>query len=310
MQDRIDDYLSTLQLERGRSLLTIESYESTLKAAATMFAKLGRHDWASVTKEDATAWVHSLGRQAPRTLMRKLAALRGLARHMVRAGSLADDFTALLSSPKLDKPLPRALTQESARRVVEAFNGADQYSVRNRAILELFYGSGLRATEVCTVPVGGVDFSGGMVRVIGKGNKERITPVNEATMAAIRRYVEMRPKFVKGGTPEALFLSDRGRQMSRHQVWCVVREASLRSGLESKPESETNPAKKRRHRVHPHVLRHSFGTHLLHGGADVRAVQVMLGHESVATTQIYTKVDARQMMETHTKFHPRNQEHG
>lgn len=308
MQVQIADYLSALKLERGRSPLTIESYESTLKSAAAFFGGLGRCDWLSVTKKDADQWLHDLGRQAPRTLIRKLAALRGLARYLVVKGALQDDFTALLVAPKLDKLMPRSLTEERARKVVEAFKETDAYSVRNRAILELFYGSGLRATEVCTVPFAGVDFSGGMIRVTGKSGKVRTIPVNEATVTAIRRYVELRPKFAKTGKPEALFLSDRGRPMSRHQVWNVVREAALRAGIEAKPTANRNPTKKRRHQVHPQVLRHTFGTHVIHGGADVLAVQEMLGYESVAATQIYTQIDPRRMLDALDNFHPRNRQ--
>lgn len=178
MQVQIANYISALQLERGRSPLTIESYESTLKSAAAFFCGLGRCDWLCVTTEDADRWLHDLGRQAPRTLIRKLAALRGLARYLVVKGAIQDDFTAMLIAPKLNKLLPRILADDDAKKVVEAVDGTDQYSVRNRAILELFYGSGLSVSELCNLSVEGVYFRDGFVHVTGRCEKERITDLS------------------------------------------------------------------------------------------------------------------------------------
>ena len=317
--DPIEAYLGYLELERGRSRLTIEAYRDALSRAAAFLARSrGRQDWQAVTREDAAAWSVKLGSFAPRTQMRMLAPFRGLAAYLVREEIRPDSFADLLAGQKIEKALPRALPAELSGRVVEAFGGADLYSIRNRAILELFYSSGLRASEICSLGLGGLDQNGGFVTVIGKGSKERIVPTGASALAAIARYLELRGRFCHGRAHKELFLSDRGRPMSRFQLWRVVAEASFRAGIDPSPDPRlrrpgedknprtANKGRKRLYRVHPHALRHSFATDLLRGGAALRAVQEMLGHESVSTTEIYTKVSKATMIRAHGRFHPRN----
>ena len=292
----IDGFIAFLDLERGLSRHTRENYQRDLDQAAAFLAKTGAKDWRQVRPAEAGAWLQDLSRRgfAPASLARKLAALRVLARYLMRENLRPDDFAALLLGPKLGRRLPQTLSTEQVARLLAAADGGDPAGLRDRALLELFYSSGLRVSELAGLSLQQIDLENGFLRVFGKGSKERVVPMGGRAAEALATYLASgRPHFVKPRTGSELFLSNRGAALSRVRLWMLVKEYGRRAGL---PEG-----------VKPHLLRHSFATHLLGGGADLRAIQEMLGHASIATTQIYTAVEPQRLLDHHAKFHPRNQ---
>jgi integrase/recombinase XerD len=292
----IDGYIAFLDLERGLSRHTRENYQRDLDQSAAWLARQGVADWRKVSAAEAGAWLHSLTRAdfAVASLARKLTALRVFARYLVREKIRPDDFTALLAGPKLGRCLPETLSSEEINRLLAAPSGGDPGSLRDRALLELFYSSGLRVSELGGLMLQQIDLEQGFLRVFGKGSKERVVPIGGRACAALTTYlVSGRPHFVKARTGSQLFLSNRGGALSRITLWFIVKKHARRAGIAQN--------------VKPHLLRHSFATHLLSGGADLRAIQEMLGHASIATTQIYTAVEPQRLLDQHAKFHPRNQ---
>jgi integrase/recombinase XerD len=292
----IDGYIAFLDLERGLSRHTRENYQRDLDQSAAWLARQGVADWRKVSAAEAGAWLHSLTRAdfAVASLARKLTALRVFARYLVREKIRPDDFTALLAGPKLGRRLPETLSSEEINRLLAAPSGGDPGSLRDRALLELFYSSGLRVSELGGLMLQQIDLEQGFLRVFGKGSKERVVPIGGRACAALTTYlVSGRPHFVKARTGSQLFLSNRGGALSRITLWFIVKKHARRAGIAQN--------------VKPHLLRHSFATHLLSGGADLRAIQEMLGHASIATTQIYTAVEPQRLLDQHAKFHPRNQ---
>ena len=291
----IDAFIAFIDLERGLSRNTREGYQRDLDQAAAFLSKRGARDWLSATRAQAEAWMRALTRAgaAATTLGRKLTALRMFARFLVRENRRPDDFTALLTGPKFPRRLPGALSLDEVRRLLAAPAGGAPAALRDRALLELFYSSGLRVSELAGLAIQQVDLAGGFVRVFGKGSKERVVPVGGRACDALGAWIASgRPHFVKGRTGSQLFLNNRGTGMSRVMLWMIVKKHARRAGIEKA--------------VKPHLLRHSFATHLLSGGADLRAIQEMLGHASISTTQIYTAVEGRRLVDHHAKYHPRN----
>ncbi len=287
--------MAFLELERGLSRHTRSGYQGDLDQCAAFLAGRGAADWRKVTSEQASAWLRSIsrGRFAAASLARKLTALRVFARFLVRENLRRDDFAALLAGPKLSRRLPGTLTAAEIVRLLAAPTGGDPRALRDRALLELFYSSGLRVSELAGVVLQQLDLEQGYLRVFGKGSKERVVPVGSRARDAIAAYLASgRPHFVKPRTGSQLFLSNRGAALSRVMLWMIVKKYARRAGIAGN--------------VKPHALRHSFATHLLTGGADLRAIQEMLGHASISTTQIYTAVEPRRLMEHHARFHPRN----
>lgn len=290
----IQDFLNTLALERSLSPNTEKAYGGDLDQCAAFLARQRVADWSAVRGEQAAAWVHSLsaGEYTPASLARKLTALRVFARHLVREKVRADDFTALLSAPKLGRRIPGTLSADEISRLLAAPIGGEAAALRDRALLELFYSSGLRVSELAGLTLQQLDLESGFLRVFGKGSKERVVPVGSQARDALAAWLTAgRPRFVKKATGSQLFLNNRGTALSRVALWMIVKKYAKRAGLTRN--------------VKPHLLRHSFATHLLGGGADLRAIQEMLGHANIATTQIYTAVESGRLREHHAKFHPR-----
>jgi integrase/recombinase XerD len=285
-------------MERSLSKNTVIAYRRDLDQAANYFAqKHAAKDWPAVTAEHAAAWVHSLsaGRYSVASLARKLTALRMLARFLVREKAREDDFTALLSGPKLRRPMPHTLNENEVARLLTAPSGGEPRALRDRALLELFYSSGLRVSELAALMLQQVDLDHGFIRVFGKGSKERVVPVGGKARDALTTYlVSGRAHLVKAKTGSQFFLNNRGTALSRVALWMIVKQHAKRAGIAKN--------------VKPHALRHSFATHLLTGGADLRAIQEMLGHASISTTQIYTAVEPQRLVDHHAKFHPRNRD--
>lgn len=292
----IDAFIAFLNLERGLSHHTQSGYQSDLDQCAAFLATQGQKSWRQADAAVVVSWIHSLPASYSDTSMaRKLTALRVFARFLVRDERRKDDFTTLLSGPKLTRRIPGSLTTEELERLVAAPTGGTPLALRDRAILELFYSSGLRVSELSGLMLQQVDLENGFLRVFGKGSKERVVPVGGRAREALQSYLDAaRSHFVKTKkTGSQLFLSERGTAISRKMLWVLVKKYAQRAGLEKA--------------VKPHLLRHSFATHLLNGGADLRAIQEMLGHANIATTQIYTAVEEKRLVEQHAKFHPRNQ---
>lgn len=291
----IEAFLGFLGLERGLSKNTLSAYRSDLDQCAAFLVKRRVGDWRRVTRTSAGEWLHSLNGRvcSPASLARKLTALRGLARFLVREKIRADDFTELLAGPKLTRRIPGTLTPEEIARLLAAPVGGDARALRDRALLELFYSSGLRVSELAGLTLQQVDLEQGFLRVFGKGSKERVVPVGGKAADAVATYLAAgRPALVKPRTGSQLFLNSRGAALSRVTLWKLVKKYAARAGITKN--------------VKPHGLRHSFATHLLTGGADLRAIQEMLGHASISTTQIYTAVESKRLLDQHAKFHPRN----
>jgi integrase/recombinase XerD len=294
-------WLAHLDVERGAARNTLSSYRRDLRRYVAFLAGQGVREPADVTEGHVTAFVAALrqgdAEHVPLTATsaaRCLVAVRGLHRFLLLEGVTAHDPAADVRPPAAPKRLPKAISTTQVEALLEAASvGGTPSSLRDRALLEVLYGCGARISEATGLDVDDIDLEGGAVRLLGKGSKERIVPVGSFARAAVEEYlVRARPGFaVRGlGTP-ALFLNSRGGRLSRQSAWAALRASAERAGLGTT--------------VSPHTLRHSFATHLLDGGADVRVVQELLGHASVTTTQIYTLVTGDRLREVYAAAHPR-----
>jgi integrase/recombinase XerD len=268
---------------------TIEAYRRDL----TAFAEWSTKDLAAVEQEDVERYVAELRAAglAATTIARRAAALRSFFKHQVLVGARAENPAAEVGLPKRTRRLPRTLSPGEAERLVEAANGTTPRALRDRALVELLYGAGLRVSEAVGLERGAVDLDARLVRPTGKGDKERIVPIGREAVEALRRYLARgRPFLDRRHRPE-LFLNAQGGALTRAGAFLILRRLAEKASLD--------PA-----RVHPHLLRHSFATHLLEGGADLRSVQEMLGHADLATTELYTHVSDRRRKEAYFAAHP------
>ena len=268
---------------------TVEAYRRDLTGLASW---LGR-PLASVTTEELERWVAELRAAglSPATIARRIASLRSLFRHLVLIGTVSGNPAAELELPRRIRKLPRTLSPGEAERLIDAAAGTTPRALRDRALVELLYGAGLRVSEAVSLDRAGVDLDQRLVRTIGKGGKERVVPVGRQAVEALRRYLARgRPHLDRRHRPE-LFLNAQGGPLTRAGAFLILRRLAAKAGLE--PE-----------RVHPHLLRHSFATHLLEGGADLRSVQEMLGHADLSTTELYTHVTDRRRREMYFQAHP------
>jgi len=292
--EAVEAYLAVLELERGLARNTTASYNSDLTQFAAAVAAMGCTRWSAVTPANVSEWIYGLAKRefATSTLSRKLAAVRGFARYLLKEGVCTKDFTELVEGPKARRKVPSSLSLKDMERLLAAPDEATPHGLRDRAILELFYSSGLRVSEMSALRLQNLDLEQGFIRVFGKGSKERLVPVGERARRMVDRYLSAaRPNFVRSKTGSALFLSERGLPISRKTIWVIVKSCAKKAGISQA--------------VKPHLLRHSFATHLLTGGADLRAIQEMLGHADISTTQIYTSVEGKRLVDQHAKFHPR-----
>lgn len=305
-------YLDHLAIERGLSNNTVGSYRHDLARYHDYLAGAGIHTLGEITPETLRAFLQAAaagedGKNplAASSIARLMASLRGFHGFMLNERLSSTDPTESLENPRLARPLPKALSITQTRALLEAFSGEDPASLRSRALLETLYASGTRVSEVCALDVDDLGILAGseaaasgensitLVTVTGKGNKQRLVPLGEYAVKALEAYlVRARPQLAqKGRGSSALFLNLRGGRLSRQSTWSIIREAAEKAGIKTP--------------VSPHSLRHSFATHMLEGGADVRVVQELLGHVNVTTTQIYTKVTATLLREVYQETHPR-----
>jgi integrase/recombinase XerD len=289
----LDGFLALLAARRAPR--TVEAYRSDL-AQLTAFL---RAPVAGATTADLERYVAELRARglAGSTIARRVAAARSFFRHLQLLGIREDNPAAELALPRRRRKLPRTLSAGEAERLVEAANGTQPRDLRDRALIELLYGAGLRVSEAVSLERAGVDLDGRFVRCVGKGSKERVVPIGRRAVEALRRYLSRgRPFLDRRHRPE-LFLNARGGPLTRAGAFLILRTLAARAGLE--PE-----------RIHPHLLRHSFATHLLEGGADLRSVQEMLGHADLATTELYTHVSDRRRRELYYQAHPHARRRG
>ena len=288
----IDEYLGSLQVERGAALNTLAAYRRDLKGFESFLAR-EHHTIADVGVTDLSRFLGALRRRGlgSRSIARHLSAVRGLYRFLLDAGRVRRDPTQHLDSPRPARRLPRTLSLEDAAALVEAPDTTRPDGLRDRALLELLYASGLRASEALGLRIEDVNFKAGYVMVIGKGDRQRLVPAGARALDWVRQYLTtVRPRQVRRECP-TLFLNRAGGAMSRQALWGLIRRAARRAGL--------------RAAVSPHTLRHSFASHLLERGADLRSVQAMLGHVDISTTQIYTHLPSSVVHDMYRKFHPR-----
>ena len=296
MTPHIDAFLLHLATERGLSV----NYQLLVRRVLETFASwYGREheseDIASVTTQHISAFLgHRKGDGLiPSSLRVELIALKIFFRWLAARGRRVGDPAEPVLPPRVEQSLPDTLNEPEVRRLLESVTGLEPLDLRDRAILEIFYASGLRISEVTGSRLENLSLEEGWVRVTGKGNKTRLVPVGAAARDAISRYLDSaRPRLVKPKTKSFIFLNRNGGQLTTARVWQIVKERATAAGMDAD-------------RIYPHLLRHSFATHLLSNGADLRVIQEMLGHADIATTQIYTHVDQKRLKDTHRKFHPR-----
>jgi len=294
-------YLDALSAERGLSRHTVAAYRSDLERLGEGLARGGERDLLSADASALAAHLRELRRHglAPRSISRAQSALRGFYAHAVATGERADDPSLNLTPPKLWRTLPKVLSQGEVEALLAAPDPATPLGLRDRAMLELLYATGLRVSELVGLELPQLRGAGSGARqeidflvAFGKGSKERVVPVGEEAAAWVLRYLrEVRPRLAAGERHLAVFVNRYGQAMSRQGFWKILRGHALAAGLRTAPS--------------PHVLRHSFATHLLEHGADLRAVQMMLGHADISTTQIYTHIHQQRLKSLYDRFHPR-----
>ncbi|HEU4857209.1 MAG TPA: site-specific tyrosine recombinase XerD [Rhodanobacteraceae bacterium] len=290
----IDAFLEGAWSRDGLADLTLIDYRGDLERCASWLAQHAQ-GLLRATRADLFDYLAARNRAGigARTNARELTALRRFYADQVRRDAAFEDPTLLLDAPKLPRTLPKALAEREIERLLEAPDAGTPLGLRDRAMLELMYACGLRVSELVALPLAGLNLRSGVLRVTGKGGKERLVPIGETCTDWLDRYLrEARPVLAKGRETPALFLSNRAAGMTRQMAWMIVKKHALTAGIAAK-------------RISPHVLRHSFATHLLNHGADLRALQMLLGHSNLSTTQIYTAVAREGLKRLHSQHHPR-----
>ena len=293
------DFLAYLEFERGLSRNTLDAYRTDLLQFGRF---LEQRDVSALDAQpgDVADFLEFLARgdgdarppASPATIHRKSACLRSFYRHLRRDGLLERDPTATLSTPRRARKLPQVLTRGEVEKLLSQPRGTEPAALRDRALLELMYACGLRASEAIGLELMDVDIQEGVLRARGKGSKERVVPIGQAALKALRIYLERgRPALVKGAAEPHLFVNFRGGSLTRQGLYKIVRRHAVTAGLAD--------------RMSPHTLRHTFATHLLSGGCDLRSVQEMLGHADVATTQLYTHLSSERLKDVYFRAHPR-----
>jgi integrase/recombinase XerD len=299
LDDALEDFLIWLAVEKGRSPNTLSAYRRDLHRYADHLARRSSTPLTAID-DDVIAFVHVLTGEglAPSSSTRTLVAVRGMHRFLVAEELRADDPAAEIEMPRVPRGLPKALTLEQVTALIEVVTGDDAVARRDRAILETLYGTGVRISELVGMSLGDADLHDGLVRVLGKGSKERIVPLGRHAASALSEWFTasgrgvMEPeRWARRDDADAVFLNQRGGRLSRQGAWGVVRGYGQKVGLIGE--------------LSPHVLRHSCATHMLDHGADIRTVQELLGHASISTTQIYTKVSTERLLAVYRAAHPR-----
>ena len=286
----LERFLDALWLEAGLSRNTLSAYRSDLEA----FSAWLKASPATATREHLQVYLAECVSRGirPRSTARLLSSLRRFYQYLLREQLITDDPTAQIESPKLGRPLPKSLTEEQVEKLLQAPDAGTALGLRDRAMLETLYATGLRVSELVGLTLQQVNLQAGVVKVIGKGDKERLVPLGEEAIEWLQRYLnEARAKLLHGQTSDALFPTARGAAMTRQAFWHNLKRYTRVAGIET--------------HLSPHTLRHAFATHLLNHGADLRVVQMLLGHVDLSTTQIYTQVARERLKQLHAQHHPR-----
>ena len=290
----IDQFLDAIWMERGLSKNTLIAYGNDLNGFANWLHTQSALNLLLVRRENVQAYLaHRLARQtSPRTAARQLSTLRRFYAWLLRGNRILEDPTALIEAPRLGRPLPKTLTEAEVEALLGAPDTTTVLGLRDRAMLEILYASGLRVSELVNLIPSQINLQQGVVRVTGKGNKERLVPLGEEAIVWLERYLsEARPSMLNGRPCDAVFVTQRRDAMTRQAFWYKIKRQAIAAGID-KPLS-------------PHTVRHAFATHLLNHGADLRVVQMLLGHSDLSTTQIYTHVARARLKELHARHHPR-----
>ncbi|MEE4203327.1 MAG: site-specific tyrosine recombinase XerD [Halieaceae bacterium] len=290
----VERFLNALWSERGLSDNTLSAYRSDLMRFDRWLQQRPSTDLVSGNASDIQAFMGEALREgrSQRSMARFLATARAFYRYLQREGVISDDPTALIENPKQGRPLPKSLSEADVERLLEAPDTADDIECRDRAMLEVLYATGLRVSELVNLQLNQLSMNQGVIRVLGKGSKERLVPVGEEALSWIQRFASgPRAALLHGRASDVLFPSNRGGAMSRQAFWYRIKLYGRRAGIQS--------------HLSPHTLRHAFATHLLNHGADLRVVQMLLGHSDLTTTQIYTHVARARLKTLHQQHHPR-----
>lgn len=300
MREDIEAFLNYLKVENGFSQHTIAAYRNDLFQLSNFIEEQNPGGWptslSKIDRQTLISYILDLKKReyAPATVARKIAAIKSFSGFMVAEGKLQDDPTENLTSPHLGKPLPKVLSIAEVRRLLEEPAKSDTAeALRDRAMLELLYATGMRVSELVALNPDNVNTKDGYVRCFGKGSKERLIPIHPQSAQILDKYIEhSRPKLLNGQHGEtALFLNQRGQRLTRQGFWQILKGYAKAAGLKVN--------------ITPHTLRHSFATHMLSGGADLRSVQEMLGHQNISTTQVYTHLTSEHVRQSYEKAHPR-----
>jgi integrase/recombinase XerD len=294
MYELLDQYLNFLTVEKGASFNTLEAYGRDLNKYVAFIEKKGIHSIANITPDEVISWLSELRGQglAANSVNRGLAAIRGFHKFLLVERKTDNNPLANIKLAKIWMRLPDTLSREEMNMLLSCPGVGTKSALRDTAMLELMYATGLRVSELISLKMNSINWQVGYLTTIGKGNKERIVPIGRSAYDFLYRYVqESRAAFIKKRQTDILFLNKSGTAFSRQGFWKMVKKYATEVGLQKK--------------VHPHTFRHSFATHLMEGGADLRSVQMMLGHADISTTQIYTHVTRERLKEVHRKYHPR-----
>ncbi len=289
----IDLFMDHLSVERGLSPNTLEAYSRDLLDVGRYLEEQGFSGWEGTSLQGLTDYLESTGTSlSQRSKARRIAAIRSFFKFLEVQGKLRENPASRMHLPKLSPPLPKVLTKSEVEALLAQPDSRKPLGQRDKAMFELMYAAGLRVSELTGLRLQQVHLQAGYLLVQGKGGKERPVPIGEYASAAMKDYLDQaRPKLVKNAGLDAVFSNNRGETLSRQGVWKIIKRYALLAGISKE--------------LTPHTLRHSFATHLLENGADLRSLQAMLGHSSISTTQIYTHVTRERLKEVHRKFHPR-----
>lgn len=301
MQAQVQQFLEFLTAEKGFSTNTRDAYQNDLAQLSEFLdGKLGSENgpdvWAKVSRDDLSRYVSSMRKRdyAATTVARKIASVKSFYAFLVDEGKVTVDPTEDIATPKVGRPLPKFLSREDLERLLAQprRKGRNPENLRDEALLQLVYATGMRVTELISLSVGDVSLESKTVRCLGKGSKERVIPIHDHATESVRNYLRgARPHMARGMAEKAMFLNRRGQRLTRQGFWLILKNHSRDAGITA--------------RITPHILRHSFATHMLRGGAPLRNVQELLGHANISTTQVYTHLTSDHVREEYTKAHPR-----
>ncbi len=292
----LEDYIHFLKVERQLAANTVTSYQRDLIDYIVFLQSINIQSVEETKREDIFLYLQKLNEdgKSSRTISRHISSIRSFHKFMLRENVTKDDPSVHIELPQIEQKLPRILSLEEVNKLIEAPDCSKPQGIRDHAMLELLYGTGMRVSELIDLDVDDIHLSMGFVRVFGKGGKERIVPLGSKAIESCAKYIkEVRPHFMdnKQGVTDALIVNMRGGRLTRQGCWKLLKGHGLKANIQKK--------------LTPHILRHSFATHLIENGADLRAVQEMLGHADISTTQIYTQVSRARLKEVYVKFHPR-----